>query len=728
MRAAYEIPITQTTVLGSTTAYTSASLCTGSLIRRYVDDDNLYYLKPIDITYNRMFDNLGYALNAKYISAIPWSTDVDYLFLNHPGTVAQGTNMSMIMGKYTKSTNSFENLGRILINPVYAPGIPNRTANSITAYLYRYSSGSVEVNSTGVTGSSTNWATNRIFQGSRIGFGTTSSANVTQWYDISTVPTETNFELATAAITNYAPGTPYVIEELKLFIPTLHASLPVNGVVVVNGLNESTFTAAGTVVNSYTGSAQDRQRGFYRMSDVGSGSLMQNPYVMELEPPTSPTNQNGYLLAANTAATQIQYFKFNVLYPVSQSNMIWTGSISESFQARTDFFTPVASPQISLKIATTKHGPGSGSLSLYTIGSGVYGTTAGRIYRTPLASITSGSTSFIADSCLEVPPGSSETRTISGFATVDYSPQSDRFYLQGATTAPFNIMTAAQYNTTTDQLERQVLTNINAVNKTTSTPATPTFIINGTRPNYTINGDMMYVVTGTGASGTYVVYNVPVGADYKGATTSKQWVSFPVINTAGALAYYNVYPKLSKFLGTDSLGVTPERVKLYYRTSGIGNDSGTWLDVPENGDMSQITIGNEIQFALAWDVLGLLAAPNRVYGLVFTYEDGSQDIHYQPSIAESDIANNIFAWRQTQLWGSNIPNLRIRLYNDDTNFLIIEDDTITESQGTFEYSSDNGSTWNPWDDTQDTIGNYIRYTATSLPANTRIRALLTLAL
>jgi hypothetical protein len=727
MRVAYEIPITSTSILGSTTAYTSASICTGSLIRRYVDDNDFSYLKPLDITYNRMYDNLGYTLNAKYISAIEWSKDVDYIFLNHPGIVAQGTNMSMIMGKYTKSTNSFQNLGRILINPLYAPGIPNRTAQSITAYLYRYSSGSVQVNGTGVTGSSTNWATNRIFQGSRIGFGTTSSADVTTWYDISTVPTNTNFELATAAVTNYTSSTPYVIEELKLFIPTLHSSLPVNGVVVVNGLNESTFTVAGTVVNSYTGSAQDRQRGFYRISDVGSGSLMQAPYVMELEPPTSPTSQNGYLLAANTAATQIQYFKFNMLYPVSQSNMIWTGSISESFQAKTDFYTPIATPQLSLKIATTKHGPGSGSLSLYSIGSGVYGTTAGRVYRTPVSSITSGSTSFIADSCLEVPPGSSETSTISGFSTVEYSSVSDRFYLQGNTASPFNILTTAQYNTTADQLERQVLINVNAVNKATSTPQPASFIVNGTRPNYTINGDMMYVVTGTGTLGTYVVYNIPVGADYKSAKTSKQWVSFPVINTAGVQTYYNVHAKVSNHLGTDSLGYVPERVVLYYRTSNIGNDSGTWLDVPENGDMSQVAVGNEIQFALAWDVLGLKAVPNRVYGLVFTYEDGSQDTHYQPSVGESDITSNIFAWRQAQLWGSTIPELRIRLYNDDTSNLLTDDDTTSQSNGTFEYSTNNGSTWSAWNNTQDAIGNYIRYTANSLPAATRIRALLTLS-
>jgi hypothetical protein len=290
-------------------------------------------------------------------------------------------------------------------------------------------------------------------------------------------------------------------------------------------------------------------------------------------------------------------------------------------------------------------------------------------------------------------------------------------------------MTVTQYNALGNQLERQVLTAVGSVNKTTTDPNQPLmFHINDTRPNYSISTDMMYVVTGTGTSGTYIMFNVPIGADYKTATTTKQWMSFPVINTANALAYYNVMPKTPNFIGPDNIGYRPERVKLYYRTTGINDDSGTWLDVPENGDLSGITLATEIQFALAWDVLGLLGVVNRVYGLVFTYEDGSQDTRYQPSVAESDIANNIFAWRQVQAWGSNIPELRIRLYNDDTNFLITDDDTTAQSAGTFEYSSNNGSTWNAWNATQDTIGNYIRYTATSLPANTRIRALLTLSL
>jgi hypothetical protein len=727
MRVAYEIPITSTTILGSTTSYTSASICMGSLIRRYTDTSGSY-LKPVEITYNRMYDNLGYALNAKYLSTIQWSDDVDYIFTCHPGSVAQGTNMSMIMAKYTKSTNTFTNLGRILINPLFIGGtVQTRTAQSITAYLYHDITGSVQVNGTTVTGSGTNWATNRICQGARIGFGTTSSADVTTWYEIANVPTNSNLTLTTTA-SNFTAGTPYVIEELKLYIPMLHQTIGYNGVVVVNGLNESTFTLSGTVINAYTGSAQDRERGFYRMADIPSGSLIAAPLAIELAPPTSPTSQDAYLLAQNAGSTAIQYLRFNALYPVSQSVMTYSSSISESFIAATGLFSVIGNSQISLKLATTKHGPGSGSLSLYTIGGGTFGSSGGRIYRTTPGSITSGSTSFITDSCLEIPPGSAETLQFGGFAYVDYSSTTDKFYLQGLTSAPFNLMTVTPYNAVGDQLERQVLTSVNSVNKTTTNPNQPKmFHINGTRPNFTVNaaGDMMYVVTGTGTSGTYIVFNVPIGADYKTATTTKQWVSFPVINTQGAFSYYNVYPKIINFLGGDNVGYSTERVKLYYRTSGIGDDSGTWLEVPENGNMENVSVANEIQFALAWDVLGLLAIPNQVYGLVFTYEDGSQDIHYQPSINESAIANNRFAWRQAQLWGTTIPELRIRLYNDDTNNLLLDDDTSSQSNGTFEYSTDNGSSWSVWDDTQDAIGNYIRYTANSLPANTRIRALLT---
>ena len=70
--------------------------------------------------------------------------------------------------------------------------------------------------------------------------------------------------------------------------------------------------------------------------------------------------------------------------------------------------------------------------------------------------------------------------------------------------------------------------------------------------------------------------------------------------------------------------------------------------------------------------------------------------------------------------------MQIRLYNASTGFLVLDDTITLSSSGTWEYST-NGTTWNSWSNSADAIGNYIRYTATTLPNNITVRALLTQA-
>lgn len=59
------------------------------------------------------------------------------------------------------------------------------------------------------------------------------------------------------------------------------------------------------------------------------------------------------------------------------------------------------------------------------------------------------------------------------------------------------------------------------------------------------------------------------------------------------------------------------------------------------------------------------------------------------------------------------------------SYQITYDETDTEASGTFEYSTNSGATWFAWDNTQDLVGNYIRYTATTLPNNITVRAIIT---
>jgi hypothetical protein len=193
-----------------------------------------------------------------------------------------------------------------------------------------------------------------------------------------------------------------------------------------------------------------------------------------------------------------------------------------------------------------------------------------------------------------------------------------------------------------------------------------------------------------------------------------------------ALSYSNVYVKCPNFIGSDALGFNPDRLVIYYRTgtADISDDKNTWKLVPRNGDLSDITVSDQIQFSVAFDVFGTFGLYNRLQGICFTYNDNQQDDHYLASLEESNIANNQIVWIQVKSWNGNIPELKINIYNNETNSLLIDDTTTVQTQGTFEYSEDQGVTWDPWDATKNAIGNYIRYTANSLPANINVKIIL----
>jgi hypothetical protein len=71
--------------------------------------------------------------------------------------------------------------------------------------------------------------------------------------------------------------------------------------------------------------------------------------------------------------------------------------------------------------------------------------------------------------------------------------------------------------------------------------------------------------------------------------------------------------------------------------------------------------------------------------------------------------------------------MRIRLYDASNNTLLLDDNVTSSSYGTWQYSTD-GTNWSSWSAAQDTIGNYIRYTATGFGySGVTVRALLTQA-
>jgi hypothetical protein len=709
-----------TLTTGSTTSYNTASLLLGNLIRRKETGDGAF-VRPMDVKINRPFDYYG--IDFRYLDVFPYSDDIDYLFSVY-NSVSTQTTLTVKLAKFNKRTEQWTNCGRLFITPA-SGSAATRNATAVKAKLYRYFTGSVQVNGTTVTGSGTAWSDNRIFQGSRIGFGSTSSADITTWYEIANVPTNTNFTLTDTA-SNFTAGTPYVIEELKIAVPnTYTTNAAFNGVALIQGVHENTFSFGGTTIFPAggifgTASYTDRTRSFVRLAESQNTLQLRSPGPALFDRSVNITSSiEDYLYVFNQpAGNNIQIARFNLGTPITN---VQTGSSFTQFEfiTATGSGALVTAPSRVAFFANPSHGPGSGSNDIYLV-------STGRLNRTKLSEIYSGSVGIATDNWFEIPPQGPTNYGLFSSTNQCYVPAIDRFFLVGTQAIPYNSCAIYDYNVYGKEIERRVLLNSNTLNLATSRPY-PNFIYttHGSAPTSEASDGMLYMTLG-GASNANIWFNIPIGADYKYAPQTKQWAVFPKLTLPSNKKFKRAFIKYSSVLTAEELSFPPERVFIFYRTLGIDDDSGSWTRLHDNGDMSDITATDHIQLAVAWDVIGTFALYPPVYGVTLVYENDSQISQYVPSLSLTDVTNKRFVWRQAQLFlTTNIPTLNIKLYNSETGNLLIEDTTTSQSQGVFQYSANSGSTWNTWDNTQNVLNNYIRYTANSLPANTLINAVIT---
>jgi hypothetical protein len=371
------------------------------------------------------------------------------------------------------------------------------------------------------------------------------------------------------------------------------------------------------------------------------------------------------------------------------------------------------------RIFTVNHGSASGVKSLYFV-------TTTRVYRCPVSSLTNGGTSWLQDSMIEVAPGGSTTfSALSTMSQVDYSSTIDRLFITNTGGRLGTYVTP--YVTAGEQFEKYIGVNLSRLKLTT----TPSGASDGLFPTaaltiWTEDG-WMFAIPNSTASGQNWLYVFPFGADAYYESTSRQAVITPKLATTNASKLYHVYVDHMEYAGDYGLGFPVESYKKWYRTSGIDDNSGAWTEIATAADLEAAAVSDYIQFKIAFDIMGEICVPTRIYSLTCLYEDTNQDSHYQPSLSKSSTASKIFAWKQVSSWGSNIPNMRIRLYDASNNTLLLDDNVTSSSYGTWQYSTD-GTNWSSWSAAQDTIGNYIRYTATGFGySGVTVRALLTQA-
>jgi hypothetical protein len=687
------------------TTYNSSVTNLGTLIKQYSGATNEdIYAGPARVALARPFE-ASTSIPVFYPHVITYSDTIDWVFLADNASGA--ANRRIVFYEYNKNISLYTWKGFITL--IY----PTATAHTIRGFrMIRelYTTGDVGVTGNTVTGSGTTWNTDRMCVGSRIGFGSTNPTEITTWYEISSVNSDTTITLTSSVPSNITAGTSYVIEDLMCLTTTTNATATNGGLFVAKGLRVELFTNAGTNIPAAT--TTDRIRAVYMLADAATLTMTTVAGAVIINR-VSWVNQIVYCL--NQGNTQVYAYNFRAPLTLTSGRDNTTLTIRTGTQT----ITGTMSQTNNGRIGTMNHGAGNGVESLYFV-------TTTRVYRSALSGITTSSTTWISDAMVEIPPGSVNTfPATNALASVEISSSIDKLVVM--TTGAGGVRSyITEYNTISSPMDFIFLIDDKQIDQSTADSGiVPHPTINAAQFSVWSEGGVLHLVRIV-ASASNNMYSIPIGAHQTFAQNTNQMLITPKFDISDSNKLYHVTPKYLAKLGSDTFSIPTEPFNIFYRVSGIDTNTGAWTPLDDYGDLSGVS-GSEIQFMFSFKTIGETCVPARIMGLTLTYEDNNTDSHYTPSVGNSSISTNIFAYRQSILWGGSIPNLRIRLYNAVTGSLLIDDDIISSSFGGFQYSTDNGSNWNTWDSSADVVGNYIRYAAVSLPAGVRVRALLTQA-
>lgn len=642
--------------------------------------------------------------------AITWSTTYDWVFTLE-NTVA-GTTRRIFLYEYNKTTALYNWKGFITATLNTAATHTNR---GFRVQRSTHIEGTIAVTGTAVTGTTTTWVTDRLAAGARIGFGSTDPTAIATWYQISAVGSNTGITLAISAPTLGA-GTSYVIEELRFVITTTNSTLTNGGIFVVKGINYNDFISTGTTISASAG-ATDNLKLVYWLADAGTvtntvagGAALQT---------TSVTNTSHNLHVINGTVSIIVY-KYNLRandtivggkMTLTGANIIITG---------TQAVTGTASQVNNGRVDILSHGPGSAVESLYFV-------TTTRIYRAAIANITAANTTWQSENRTEVPTGNTNTFPATGaLNSLEVASNIDRLIVITTGLTAFRHY-VTQYPTTSGDPFQHIWGIDDKQQDQSTADANSSIHFNGSSQSistWSENG-IVHIIKHGATAALCQMYALPFGAHWSYASTTNQRVISPSISTPNCVSFGRILTASDNIIGGTELRVPIEPYRVYYRTSGITDNSGAWIAVDDSGDLSGATGATAIQFMYEFATIGWTCLPARIVSTTVTYQDNTTDSHYQPSVAQSSIASKIFAWRFSTAFGSTVPSLRVRLYDAVTAGLLLDDTTVLSASGVWEKSTD-GTTWGAYNTTDK--GNettYIRYTPTSLGNNIKVRALLT---
>lgn len=643
--------------ISNTTGYDPNKLNLGPLIRLYTGKTNSEnYISPITYTSSiSTYDRMG---NFTRSSNIIDYGDKILIFSDYYGS---WNYRPLYLTVYYKNTQIFRYEGYIYFQNPFG----NSESRRGDVTLYNHTSGSVTVSGTSVTGVGTSWISERVARGARIGFGTTDPLKVTKWYEIATINSDTSITLSTSAI-SFPANTAYVIEEMRWLLGTTNA-----GLMIVKGLNLDLFTIAPSLIPFAT--TIDNIRAVYILKNAPTNTL--TTYSTGIIDDTySFTNHIFYLVHGNGAPTgrAIKIAKFNIRASLTPTS----GASEAAYLFETGWNYTENFADYSLNLLTIKHGPYANKKILATTDQSHY------IYTIPESNIKANATNLMEHRTYPNPPGGTNSTRFDGGRDVYYDDILDRTFIVAS--GGLTMYSKTKYDYSPHDFMKYGRTLYSNEFRSPQWKV-PYHVNHYFAPSFfkVVEG---YLLTENNMQGRQTRYiNIPLHADWSVAKETKNRVITPKMSTINASRYDKLFVNHGLNYGIETHGLRPEPFRVFYRKTGIDDDTGEWFRIPRTGDLSYVTPSDYIQFMFEFKVFSRHCFTSRLNSINLTYEtDENLPEQFVFNLSDTNIALGIIGFKQISLYDSlNILEIDLKRNNKNT----FTQKSTESTYGVFEYYS-----------------------------------------
>lgn len=651
--------------LGENTGYNANNVNLGPLISNYTGKnkkDNFAGPNIIEYFYFG-FGGIGNRSFLRYVYT--YTKNIDLLLFSN---LDQGNyNISLI--QYNKRKKQFYSNGSVFITrPTTATNFTyNNVRMMIDLHSDFYVNASKDTNI--ISGVNTNWLAENLSIGCRIGLGSNNPELVTDWYEITSFNSNTSVTVRETIPKDYY-NVPYVIEEIRLLYGLSQNAAPFNqgGYFLAKGLNLDAFRFSLVIPYATT---IDKIRAIYKLNEIIPETFLSSMGSIYLKDKESSTKQ--ILYAMHSSAYTSYLISMNVRAPLTS---IIAGETTNTFLWKTYPYNN-ADNFGNLWYAKANHGPGKNIPSLYF-------SAGSRLYRISENKLSPYMNILLEDYQETRPMGGWWFHISNNMNSCFYYEKFDEFVNWDGSILHRNKYTGnpTQYGIKFGVTDRRYS---NVISR---------FEVNDMVKFQNLEGQVFFPKNNiwysaeSGSRFTLKIFNFD--ADWMYANQTKSRLISPAFKTSSIEKFKKCIVEDFEMIGDDELGAIAEPYRVYYRTYGIYDDSGSWNLLDYSLDISFIKPQEFIQFMLEFKTMGTTCIPSRISSIGFTYEESD----YLPSQFEWNIddSNNslaIYGFEQKSL--SPINKLTISLYNLDTDLKVFETTNEENNKGTFEYW--NGTAW-----------------------------------